>query len=584
MKEEFANLPVKELVAKAIDHELDHDEQMGVKDLLESMYTSMICNCIDRALAKDQQSLVFSDEEKLKIDMGIIADEAYPDDESRQAIKDAWNKRNTFHRIKLLYLSDWLEEFYLNNQDFGINNSKQLESKIKEIENNIFQNQLEIINLQQGIDLSHKQLSDMNGIDSSLKNKVKTYVLSRSLEQLEEKLLNNVLNLKWKQTHGGLTDKEETMNLSKCVLEQSKARTLRNNILEEMKKSYNKPLVAKQLIGLYDEIEKFKTDQFMSIKLKASLIDERNKFDEKLSGFSISQKAEILKNEITRIQVLLRTCGHRGKIMNPSAVHIFKQFVQAQEAITVIDQINEYDPTLFSNPHCERTGLPCILLVPGQGNGLYDIESNCMLLPIFSYNFKESVVDMLADYRLGVDEGDVLMKSFAKEMSPGNKLDSNIRLRGLFKRHYMIWVTKEVLGYKALDRNARKWFETHIAPKNDQIKVPRGLLTLHPGDFDDLKEMLDAGLNENPHSALLHLKLGTILALSEQDLDRSLKCFLQALKLDPQLHDTEYNIAQIYMKFGRKREAVAYFQKYSSHNYHNWWTAIAQRWIQIMER
>jgi len=584
MKELLSITGIKELMAKAADFKLGRAEQRQVKDFLEAMYTSMIYTCIDNALTRDANSLIFEDEEKLKIDMGIISDEAYLSDESKQNVREAWNNRTPPYHLRIYYLSDLLEEFYLNNQDFGINNLKRLEDNINELDRKVFQNQLELTSLQQNSDLLYKQLSDMSDMDPSLRKKVKEYILSRSLDQLEEKLMKNILELRWKQKHEKFTDKEEMINLSKCVLEQSKAKSIRKGILKEIKKPYNKPLIAKQLQDCYDNIENIKTEQFRFEKMMNSLIEEKNKFYENLSGFSLFKKDEALKSEVNRLQILQRTCGSRGKIMDPFLVHIFNQFVLSQEVITVIGQVNENDPALFSNPHRHHVGLPGLIFVPVQGSGFYDINSNCMFFPIFSHNVMKSVVDMLTDYRLEVDQDKVLMRSFTKEIPLHKKLHSYSRFKEIFNRYYMIWMTKGVRGYKVLNKDARQWFMAHMAPKNLQIRVPHELLVLGPNDIEDKEKRVEAELNENPDSALLYLKLGTIKSMLDRDLDLALECFLQALKLDPQFHVAEYNIAQIYMKLGKKQEANIYFLKYSSHNYQNWWTVVAREWAKQMKR
>lgn len=146
-----------------------------------------------------------------------------------------------------------------------------------------------------------------------------------------------------------------------------------------------------------------------------------------------------------------------------------KQIITKKDAVDLLNRVRMVDTNAFRTSLARRIGKPGILFVPGNGNGMFHYENNVFLLPLAppktaTYSILSSVVQ----YRWENDE-DRTMRAGYQDLKPYRRLNI-LDLRKAMLNDYVLWVSREALGYKVLDKLVRPWFQQNIKVNKEAVE------------------------------------------------------------------------------------------------------------------
>lgn len=270
-----------------------------------------------------------------------------------------------------------------------------------------------------------------------------------------------------------------------------------------------------------------------------------------------------------------RLTSKLGKAMQISIPLEERELVTPEKAYEALDKIEEYDPNLFNNRGVKRKGKPEILIVPGIGEGIYEWEGNRLLIPtMYTRSILASVASAVVLYRVDVDQSyndREMILSYKNDIKENKKIRSMIKLRQQLIKDYLLWVTKESMGFPLMEKPNREWFEYRIGPNKYDPKYPRDLRGL------SLKQQREAVEAEaaKPESPLQLFRLALAHFLMDQEnqdlIGREVTPRLEkALQLDPKNLDVIYSLAAIYRKI-KNRRCIELFVEYSKQAPQSWW-------------
>jgi tetratricopeptide (TPR) repeat protein len=251
------------------------------------------------------------------------------------------------------------------------------------------------------------------------------------------------------------------------------------------------------------------------------------------------------------------------------------------------DRVLEFDPRIFCNDRVPFMGKPSVLLVPGNGNALYDWKNNRFVVPMVppGKNFMAAVATGVIEYRLDVDEDKKLLNSYNKLPALKN-VRSLFQLRASLTKDYIVWMTSEYQGFKVLRKETRQWFEHEVAPRKQEIYCPPGLeqFNMSTEEYQKLLKAVESRLTEPLRDSAEHdLWTASILYYQQGMFDRSYTCLEALLENHPDHEPAWYNLGHVAMKLLRKQDAIRGFQEYSKRRSQSWWTAVAREHIRRLQ-
>lgn len=251
------------------------------------------------------------------------------------------------------------------------------------------------------------------------------------------------------------------------------------------------------------------------------------------------------------------------------------------------DRVLEFDPRIFCNDRVPIFGKPAVLLVPGNGNALYDWKNNRFVVPMSppGKNFMAAVATGVIEYRLDVDEDKKLLNSYNKLPDLKN-VRSLFQLRGNLTKDYIVWMTSEYQGFKVLRKERRQWFEHEIAPKKQEICCPPEYeqFNMSTEEYQELLKETESRMGESIEECPEEdLWVGSILYYQQGEFARAFDCLQALLKKNPEHLTAHYNLGQVAMKLSRKQDAIRGFQEYAKRRTQSWWTAVARDHIRRLQ-
>ncbi|MDR1916415.1 MAG: hypothetical protein LBQ58_07565 [Synergistaceae bacterium] len=139
--------------------------------------------------------------------------------------------------------------------------------------------------------------------------------------------------------------------------------------------------------------------------------------------------------------------------------------ISTARAGEIMMDLTPLDPDMLRASRIRMYGIPRVILVPGQGLGVYDWEDNSLIIPIF--DVVSDVKDFcfaLASFRWDNDEDRTLKDTYA--LLKVNKGKGIRALQEAFMNDYFLWISKERKGYRILPREVSKWFKTFFKQKS----------------------------------------------------------------------------------------------------------------------
>jgi hypothetical protein len=142
--------------------------------------------------------------------------------------------------------------------------------------------------------------------------------------------------------------------------------------------------------------------------------------------------------------------------------------ISAQRAGEIMMDLTPLDPDMLRASRIRMYGIPRVILVPGQGLGVYDWEDNSLIIPIFpAVSDVKDFCFALAAFRWDNDEDRTLKDTYS--LLKANKGKGIRALQESFFNDYFLWISKERKGYRILPREVSKWFKTFFKQKSGVV-------------------------------------------------------------------------------------------------------------------
>ena len=307
----------------------------------------------------------------------------------------------------------------------------------------------------------------------------------------------------------------------------------------------------------------------------------------KESSLAVLEVENRVRSELEYLRDLVKLSAKRLRMESCSILKPGSKFFTIKELCSGFDRILEFDPRVFNNDRVAVFGKPSVLLVPGNGYGIYDWKYNRLIIPMVPQagNFMTSIAAAIIEYRLDVDIDKKLLTSYQK-LPEQKGTRSMFAMRSSLTKDYIKWMNYEYLGFKVLDKDTRKWFEQEIAPsRNDIFCSPQYQpFVLSTEEFRDMLEGTEKKLEEakaNPTEN--DLWVACILNYQQGRFKDSFRHINELLVMYPQHLFGYYNMGIVGMKIARKKDAIKGFRKFIERNPQSWWASIAQDHIRRLQ-
>jgi tetratricopeptide (TPR) repeat protein len=541
---------------------------------LGALFWSKVCVRIGTLTREKGDIRAFVDSERDFLDFGLL--EAIRDDYAavKTAVKGEYEK---YPYLKVGLFSDWLaatiEEILEGNQ------KELLHQDIKKTQYQIQHLHKEREAVQQARrDLLIAQLSD----DSSPVPSGAILSQVGRLQQLDEKLFES-LKTKKAVAKGMFFSVEQRRAFvekeSRLKKEQERYEGLASQIKQKTERATLNNLTT-QITDLYSKV----IDAEDGIARMEKRIEEIEQKRETMSVAEIESRA---LRSIEYIRDLVKLCARRLRMESCSFLRPKDPYFTAQELSSCLNRILEFDPRVFCNDRVNYLGKPSVLLVPGNGNAIYDWKNNLFIVPLVppSGDFVGSIAAAVIEYRLDVDDEKKLLNSYVK-LPEYHDIKSIYRLKGLLIKDYIVWMTSEYKGYRVLSGDVKRWFEHEIAPSRKEISCPPEYqqFAMDAKEFkkllDDVEKRLEADAEKKNEDDLW---IGSILNYQQGRFDRAYEYTKSLLEKNKDHLNAWYNLGHIGMRISRKQDALLGFGEFSKRNPQSWRAAVAREHMRRLQ-
>jgi tetratricopeptide (TPR) repeat protein len=312
-----------------------------------------------------------------------------------------------------------------------------------------------------------------------------------------------------------------------------------------------------------------------SIAGKRRDIERIEREQQAISGLELENRIRL---EIDYLRDLVRLSARRLHTSSCPLLRADDTFFTFEELSRCIDRVMEFDPKVFQNERTVHFGKPAILLIPGNGNALYDWKHNQIVVPLVpnQKNFMASIASGIIEYRFDTDEDKKLLHSF-NQLPENRTIKSLVQLKTKLIKEYTLWMTSEYTGFRVLSMLSKKWFEREIAPDRTGIFTPFRYqpFELPAAEFQRLSKKIEDELRDQQNAALETLWIASILEYQLGKFDKAYTYCSEVTRRDPDRVFAWYNLGHIAAKVMRKSEAIEAFNQFIKRRSQSWWTAVA---------
>jgi hypothetical protein len=293
---------------------------------------------------------------------------------------------------------------------------------------------------------------------------------------------------------------------------------------------------------------------------------------------TLEHRVDKLVAEVLRLRELSKLCALRSKVVPLAVLMGSPLIVSRKRVVDLLQRLDEEDLWLYRNRRVAVHGQPGLLLVPGRGQGIYDMESNLLVVPVVAAEGMDpegSILAAFADYRWAVDDERVLQKSFA-ELPQHRKMTVN-ELRERFQREYRRWVMDEADGNMVMEEEVRLWFETNISPRKMMLLVPARQAPWAQSMVQLAEQEAKLLASEEAGSIDLEglFRLGCI-AGQREDYALARRRFSLCLERSPNSSRARFNMAVCDLKLGRQTGSRHHFRAYAMAEPAGWRSDLAR--------
>jgi hypothetical protein len=291
--------------------------------------------------------------------------------------------------------------------------------------------------------------------------------------------------------------------------------------------------------------------------------------------------------EIDYLRDLVKLTAKRLHMESCPMVRADDKYFTLKELSACLDRILEFDPRLFHNDRVAIFGRPSVLLIPGNGNSLYDWKNNVIIVPTLPINGNcmASVATGMIEYRIDTDEDKRLMTSY-NQLPQHEGVKSVFHLRTELTKDYITWMVSEYKGYKNLAKEVRKWFEHEIAPSKNDIYIPPQYQAFVLPAEEFTKQLADreSRLTKDLAAAAEEdLWVASILNYQRGKFERTAE-LLRALVVKKPTHEKAlFNLGFVCMKLMYKQDAVKALTEYTKLNPQSWWSGVVMDFVRRLQ-
>jgi hypothetical protein len=530
---------------------------------LATIFWNRILGSIGRLIREKGDLREFVKNEKELLDFGLLNDLREDRDAVLSSLSDGFG---SYPLLKVRHFSDWLietvEEILLGNEQDLVK---------KDIERTRF----ELIRFRKDSDGLKKARNDLLAANISTDAKPR----AARLRELDEMLFSSLKTRK--ETAKGVFFPVEQR---RAFVEKETRLKKELEFLDSLA-SQVKDLAERAAFRDYNEQISAILSQIVSTEDSISSLEKKmEELKVKRETMSVMEIESRASRAIEYIRDLLRLSARRLHLESCSILREKDQYFTSQKLFDCLDRIQEFDPRIFVNDRSSYIGKPSVLIVPGNGNAVYDWKNNMLLVPFVPPNadFMGSVAAGIIEYRLDVDEDKKLLTSYA-ELPEYKGTKSLFKLKNSLKKDYTIWMTNEYKGFRILSKDTKRWFEHEIAPSRREIFCPPEYrqFNLNQAAFKTLIEETESRLALTGDDEA-DLWAAGILNFQDGKLDRAYEYMKTLISKNTNRVFAYYNMGHICMQASRKQDAISGFTEFVRRNPQGWWTSVAREHIRTL--
>jgi hypothetical protein len=542
-----------------------------IANKLGTVYWHTLLKNIKELIANNENIELFCRNEYDFINIGII-DSLF---DNAKEVRYQLNKNTfSFNYLKVQVVTEWLNSII--DKIKGVVEADAISQSVKQISLQQKKIDKEISSIQE----ARKKLlikEFTHNSDKIILSQIQelTHTDQRQLVYLQKK---NIM------AEGPVYSVEDRRLLAQQTKNIEKDLSKREMLYNQIKTPECKTLIRKYNTSINELFAKKVTLEKDTIKKEKELSEIKNT----QSSLSAGELEERIISECKYLRDLIKLSANRLHIENCSILLSNKKFFTREKLYNCLERILEFDPKIFKNRKVEIHGRPGVLLVPGNGNGIYDWKNNNLVIPMFpvSGDFMVSVANSMIEYRLDVDEDKYILNSYQK-LTENKNVKSHIALRSNLTKDYIKWMNSEYQGYKVLSKESRIWFEHEIAPNKNDIFCPPQYRPFEtsPEKFRILLGTVEKRLAKKETKASKDdLFLAGILHFQQGKFMESLEYTERLVKEYPDFTFGFFNLGIICMKTHHKQNGIQSFREFIDKKSQSWWASVARDHLRRLEK
>lgn len=529
---------------------------------ISGIYWKTLVDEITLAIHNKQPIDAFLSAEKDFVNFGITKEFFADADVACAAIA---NRTDDHPYIQIKFLSTWIQETFarISNAD----KKELLEKDIKRLE-------IELNQIYEEIEANQTARREFLMTEFSENFDTKIFALIENLDKTDA--LNRANMVTKRAVAKGLFMSVEDRRAFSGRNAQFQKETAKNEGLwNKLKTNEDKKKFREFSNGIVDLLEKsvVAEDSVNEKQRELLAIADQNL---KLSPMEIENR---VRTELEYVRDLTKLAARRLHMETCSLLKPDDKVFTLAIVYDCFDRIFEFDPLLLNNDRVSFIGKPSVLLVPGNGNALYDWKNNQIVIPLIppGGNFMGSIATGIVEYRIDVDEEKKMMHSFQK--IPENKLvKSIVTLRSNLTKDYLRWMTSEYSGFKVLSRESRTWFEHEIGPRKNEPVCPYEFqpFVMNQKSFAEALEAAKLRLKEPDYpDRPKDLWAAGVMSCQQGKHEDAIKYLEELTIKNPGHKFAWYNFGMLCMKNMRAQDAKNAFKNFMETGQRSWWTAVA---------
>lgn len=419
---------------------------------LSSMYWTVAVALIDAQTESFPEELVFDEQERLFLDLGVVDQELTP---FHPEITRLLNSRAPAGLFQYYSFSDHIAECYSMVMAKPVTPPRSgysIEEKIVQLERQLDSLKtrtkviLPVVLSKVGVTSTETEMI-LSDLHRCLEAYTEVQMRTRKYREAEEKerqqmaVQNHAFIEAEKRIAGALKGNEEDEGLDE------------NEIAKVTKLLESAKTLARNIV--YVEQELVKWDR----KVKKKAAD--------LAAEAPAFRRRELRNMIEAKKEYISLTAKSARLDDSQLCQSDKLPFSIDKAAAILEDMIALDPEMLVVARVRMYGIPRVILVPGQGYGTYDWNDHTLLIPAFpTYSQERAAAYALGTFRWDSDEDRVIKNSY--ELIKENRDKSILDLNTSFYKDYFLWLTKEKKGYRILPRSTHKVFVQMFAPQKQE--------------------------------------------------------------------------------------------------------------------